>query len=670
MAAQTAPPAPRHVIVRVAIASESRPESSPGDGGDHTSHMAQFPKDATTHTQAHNAPREIGMDPADFERASRGLIAQHPTGVIQGAWGAAWDVSKYDFIEQGSANPDTVHPSLWRQAQLNNIHGLFEVGPGIWQARGYDISNITFIEGETGWIVIDPLTVEGCARDCLALANAQLGERPVVAVIYTHSHTDHFGGVLGVTTAEDVAAGRCRIIAPEHFLHEAIAENVIAGYAMARRALYQFGPLLPPGPRGHVDCGLGKAIPLSPPGLLAPTEDITHTGQELTVDGVRIVFQLTPESEAPAEMNFFFPDRMPGGGGWLCMAENCSHTMHNLIPIRGAQARNSLNWSKYIDEALELYGDHADVMFASHHWPRWGLDDVQGFLRRQRDMYRYIHDQTMRQANHGHTPLEIAEMIALPEEYRSEAHTTGYYGHLAHNVKAVYQRYLSWYDGNPANLWKLPPAEVGERYVDLAGGADALLAKARVSFDEGDYRWVAEVVGHVVFSDPDNTNARDLQADAFEQLGYQAESATFRNAYLMGAQELRNGHPNRNPAMRRGYLEAMTVEQLLDTMAVRLLAEEVAGIEVTINLQFSDGAPDWHVSISNRAMHNRPGLVPDVDATVTIDRSVLVEFGAAELTAQDAVDRGRVTVDGDAAAFVAVFGHLDTFLSMFPIVEP
>ncbi|HSH11449.1 MAG TPA: MBL fold metallo-hydrolase, partial [Ilumatobacter sp.] len=308
--------------------------------------MPTFPKDASPHTRAANAPRDLGMDPADFERASRGLIAQHPTGVIQGAWGTAWDINKYDFIEQGSVNPDTVNPSLWRQAQLNNIHGLFEVAPKVWQARGYDISNITFIEGETGWIVIDPLTIEGCARECLALANAQLGERPVTAVIYTHSHTDHFGGVLGVTTKEDVDAGRCRIIAPEHFLREAISENVIAGFAMARRAMYQFGPLLPAGPRQHVDCGLGKAIPLSPPGLIAPTEDITHTGEELVVDGVRIVFQLTPETEAPAEMNFFFPDH-----GWLCMAENCSHNMHNLIPIRGAQVRNSLAWSKYIDEA-------------------------------------------------------------------------------------------------------------------------------------------------------------------------------------------------------------------------------------------------------------------------------------------------------------------------------
>ncbi len=613
------------------------------------------------------------MDPADFERASRGLVAQHPTGVIEGAWGTAWDVGRYAFIEQGAPNPDTVHPSLWRQAQLNAIHGLFEVAPGCWQARGYDISNITFIAGDTGWIVIDPLTVEGCARDCLALANAQLGQRPVVAVIYTHSHADHFGGVLGVTSQEDVDAGRCRIIAPQHFLHEAVAENVIAGYAMARRALYQFGPLVPPGPRGHVDCGLGKAIAVSPPGLLAPTEEITATGEELVVDGIRIVFQLTPETEAPAEMNFFFPDRTAAGGGWLCMAENCSHNMHNLVPIRGAQVRNALNWAKYIDEALRLFGERTALLFASHHWPRWGADDVAGFLRKQRDLYRYIHDQTMRHANHGLTPLEIAELLALPDELRAEGHTTGYYGHLAHNVKAVYQRYLSWYDGNPANLWKLPPVEVGERYVALAGGPDALLAHARACFERGDYRWVVELVNHLVFADPANLAARELQADALEQLGYQSESATFRNAYLTGAQELRNGHPPRNDAMRRGMLTAMTVEQLLDSLAVRIKADEVAGTAVVAHLRCDGAHPwggDWTVVLSNGAMSAVAGLHETADVTLTLSRSVLVDIAGNATTIGGALAEGRAAAEGEVSALDALFGHLDTFRSMFPVVEP
>ena len=628
----------------------------------HTQGMPSAPKHASDHTRRVNQPRDLGMDPADFDRATRGLIGRHPTGVIEGPAGAAWDVGRYAFIEPGATNPDTVNPSLWRQAQLNAVHGLFEVAPGCWQARGYDISNITFVAGDTGWIVIDPLTAEACARDCLALANRHLGERPVAAVIYTHSHADHFGGVLGVTSHDDVTAGRCRVIAPEHFLREAVAENVIAGFAMARRGMYQFGALLPPGPRAHVDCGLGKAIPLALPGLIAPTEEITRTGEELTVDGVRIVFQLTPNTEAPAEMNFFFPDR-----GWLCMAENCSHNMHNLVPIRGAQVRDALEWSKYIDEAIRLFGDRCQVMFTSHHWPRWGGEDVDGFLRLQRDMYRYIHDQTMRHANHGLTPLEIAELVELPDEYRRHSHTTGYYGHLAHNVKAVYQRYLSWYDGNPAHLWQLPPIESGRHYVELAGGDRALLDHARRSFDAGDYRWVVELVNHLVFADPANEEARELQADALEQLGYQSESATFRNAFLTGAQELRGGAPGRHDAMRRPMLTAMTVGQLLDAMAVRLKAEEVGGLSVTAHL-ICEG--EWTVALSNRTISAVEGLFDDPDVTITCDRSVLVALSGNVSTLDDEIAAGRVEVVGAREALAALFDHLDTFRSGFPIVEP
>jgi len=627
--------------------------------------MGTAPKDATDHTRTANAPVELGFDPADFERASRGLVAEHPTGRIETDHGVVWDTHRYDFIERGSVNPDTVNPSLWRQAQLNNIHGLFEVAPGVWQARGYDISNVTFIAGDTGWIVIDPLTVEPCARACLDLANAQLGERPVVAVIYTHSHTDHFGGVFGVTTQADVDAGRCRVIAPEHFMRETIGENVIAGYSMTRRAMYQFGPLLPAGPRQHVDCGLGKAIPFWQPGLIAPTEDITHTGQELVVDGVRILFQMTPEAEAPAEMNFFFPDH-----GWLCTAENCTHNMHNLIPIRGALARDSLKWSKYIGEMIELWGDQVELMFASHHWPRWGHDDVISYLHLQRDLYKWVHDQTMRHANHGMTAVEIAEALSFPPELRAESHTIGYYGHLVHNIKAVYQRYLSWYDGNPANLWKLPPVDAGRRYVEVAGGADALLASARRAFDDGDYRWVVELVNHLVFADPANLEARELQADAFEQLGYQSESATFRNAYLTGAHELRNGTLPSRPAQRNGYLDAMAPDQLFDALAVRVKSEEVGGLAATVNVTFTDLDQQWVVELSNRTLHAVPGERPDAHVRVTTNKPALVAITSAELTFDEAVAAGSVTIDGDRAALDAIFDHLDTFMSQFPLVEP
>jgi len=630
--------------------------------------MGSAPKPATEFTRAANAPVELPFDEADFERAARGLVAQIEGGVITGPHGGAvWDVNRYDFIQRGAPNPDTVDPSLWRQAQLNAIHGLFEIGDGIWQARGYDISNITFIAGDTGWVIIDPLTVEPTARACLELANATLGERPVTAVIYTHSHTDHFGGVLGVTSPDDVEAGRCEIVAPEHFMRETIGENVIAGFAMTRRAAYQFGPLLPAGPRQHVDCGLGKAIPFFMPGLLAPTTDVTHTGQELVLDGVRVVFQMTPEAEAPAEMNFFFPDR-----GWLCMAENCTHNMHNLVPIRGALVRDARKWSRYINEAIELWADHSELSFASHHWPRWGRDDIRHFLTLQRDLYAWVHDQTMRRANQGYVATEIADALELPPELRAESHTIGYYGHLAHNSKAVYQRYLSWYDGNPAHLWQLPPTEAGRRYVELAGGAEALLAHARRKFDEGDYRWVAEVVNHLVFAEPDNEAARELQADTLEQLGYQSESATFRNAYLMGAQELRQGTLPSNPATHSGYLDAMTVDQLFDTMAVRVRSEDVGGVDVTINMTFPErGDERWVLGLSNRVIHYAGGRHdPDADATVTVSQFVLTELAAARTSIADALAAGDLSIDGDADAFSAIIDNLDVFMSNFKIVEP
>lgn len=631
--------------------------------------------DATAHTIAANrsAAGARVPDPSDIERARRGHIASLANSTIVGPGGrTVFDVGAYDFLRRGDSSPDTVNPNLWRHAVLNAHHGLFEVTSGVWQVRGYDISNITFLRGEKGWIVIDPLTSEHTARASLQLINEHVEQRPVTAVIYTHSHADHFGGVLGVTSRAEVDAGKCRIIAPEHFMRETIGENVIAGPAMARRATYQFGPLLPPGPRGHVDCGLGTAVPISPPTLLAPTEDITRTGQELVVDGVRVIFQLTPETEAPAEMNFYFPDLKA-----LCMAENCSHTMHNLVPIRGALVRNALNWSKYINESLQLFGDEATVLFTSHNWPRWENSDVRQFLVLQRDLYKWMHDQTMRLANKGFTPLEIAETLELPEEFQRHEHTRGFYGDLVHNAKAVYQRYLSWYDGNPANLHKHPPAEVGKRYVDLAGGADALLEHASSAFDRGDYRWVAELVNHLVFADPTNARARDLQARALEQLGYQAESATFRNAYLMGAMELRQGPPaNPNPNVRaRSLVREMTVDQVFDTISVRTISENLGGVSLATNWKFTDlrGTPDeqWTLGVSNRTIYSSRGShTSDAAATVTLARSKFLDIVLQDTTFVDAVKAGDVVIDGDAGALITIFGNLDTFSMGFPIVEP
>jgi alkyl sulfatase BDS1-like metallo-beta-lactamase superfamily hydrolase len=627
------------------------------------------PKSASVHTKAKNSTVTPPSDAGDFERAKRGFIASLPTGRINDANGRmVVDVNRYDFIRVGGPAPETVNPSLWRHAQLNAHHGLFEVADGVWQVRGYDISNITFVKGTEGWVVIDPLTTEATARASYELITAQLGHRPITAVIYTHSHADHFGGVLGVTTQAEVDAGKCRVIAPVGFLHETVGENVTAGPAMGRRAAYQFGPLLPAGPTGHVDCGLGNAVPLGPPGLIAPTEDITFTGEELVVDGVRIIFQLTPETEAPAEMNFFFPDQ-----GWLCMAENCSHTMHNLVPIRGALVRNSLKWSKYIDEAIEMFASDTKILFTSHNWPRWENKDLHEFLIQQRDLYKWIHDQTMRLANQGFTPLEIAATLVLPDEFKANDHTSGYYGDLVHNSKAVYQRYLSWYDGNPSNLNKLPPTEVGKRYVDLAGGADALVTKAQKAFDAGDYRWVTELLNHLIFADPTNTAARNLQADAMEQLGYQAESSTFRNAYLMGAQELRQGPPKPTPmpVRNKGLLLAMTIEQLFDSLSVRMKSEELGGVSLCVNWHFTDIDEKWILGISNRTLYATPGRhEKSAAATITLTRLTMLDVVTQATTFVDQITAGTISIDGDASALLEIFGKLDNITTGFAIVEP
>ncbi|MEY3615211.1 MAG: hypothetical protein RLZZ518_211 [Actinomycetota bacterium] len=631
-------------------------------------------KKASQHTVAANQrASDRKPDAADLERVRRGHIASLRDSVITSSDGRrVFDVGAYDFLRQGAAAPDTVNPNLWRHATLNAHHGLFKVVDGVWQVRGYDISNITFIRGTRGWIVVDPLTSEYTAQASLKLICDHVENLPVTAVIYTHSHADHFGGVLGVTNRAEVDAGNCRVIAPEHFLRETVGENVIAGPAMARRATYQFGPLLPIGPRGHVDCGLGIAVPTSPPTLLAPTEEITATGQELIIDGVRVVFQLTPETEAPAEMNFYFPELRA-----LCMAENCSHTMHNLVPIRGALVRNALNWSKYINESLLLFGADAEVLFTSHNWPRWGSEDLQEFLTLQRDLYKWMHDQTMRYANLGYTPLEIAETLVLPDEFLQHEHTRGFYGDLVHNAKAVYQRYLSWYDGNPANLHKLPPTEVGKRYVELAGGANHLLNAARAAFDAGDYRWVAELVNHLVFADPANDEARVLQADALEQMAYQAESSTFRNAYLMGAQELRQGPPKKaNANVRaRSLVREMTIEQVFDALAVRTMSEKLGGVALAVNWTFTDlhGTPDehWVLGVSHRTIYSSRGR-HDARAVagVTMSRSLLLDVVIQDTTFVDAIAGGQVSLEGDAGALITIFGNLDTFSMGFPIVEP
>jgi alkyl sulfatase BDS1-like metallo-beta-lactamase superfamily hydrolase len=612
---------------------------------------------------AASLPADTGEDFADARRGFIGTIAD--ARIANEAGRVFWDMGAFDFEAGDAPAPDTVNPSLWRQAKLNALHGLFEVTRGVYQVRGFDLSNITFIEGESGYIVIDPLISSETAAAALALMRLHRGDRPVTAVIYTHSHVDHYGGVRGVISEADIAAG-LRIIAPEGFLEAAVSENVLVGNAMNRRATYMYGALLPRGPTGHVDAGLGKAVSMGEVSLVAPTESISATGARLVVDGVEIIFQVTPDTEAPAEMNFFFPQF-----GALCMAENCSCHLHNLYTPRGAQVRDAKAWSFYIDEAAELFGADTKVLFASHHWPRWGSDKAVAFLRKQRDLYKFIHDQTLRLANHGLTALEIAEELALPPSLASEWYTRGYYGTLSHNAKAVYQRYLGWFDGNPANLHKHPPVEAGRRYVQLAGGAETLLAKARAAFQAGDYRWVAEIVAHLVFAEPANEAARLLQADTLEQMGYQAESGPWRSFYLTGAQELR--HPRPVVAEPRqaagGQLRALPADALLDSLSVRLNGAQAASRDLSLNIAFADVGQTFWLTVENAVLHHRAGAVANAPI-VTLSRATLVGLVLAEITLEAAIAEGAVRIAGDPADFGEMLSWLDRFDFWFEIVLP
>jgi alkyl sulfatase BDS1-like metallo-beta-lactamase superfamily hydrolase len=624
------------------------------------------PKDATEATKraladfAKELPADTG---ADFELVRQGFIGTIPDGkIVNAAGNAVWDMSTFAFEGEGCDCPDTVNPSLWRQAKLNSIHGLFEVTKGIYQVRNFDLSNITFIEGDTGYLVIDPLISAEPAAAALALMREHRGDKPVVGVIYTHSHVDHYGGIKGVLSDEDIANG-LQIIAPEGFLEEAVSENVLAGNAMGRRATYMYGALLPRNARGHVDAGLGKTVSMGQVSLVPPTVNISETGTRMTVDGIEIVFQVTPGTEAPAEMNFYFPQFKA-----LCMAENCSCHLHNIYTPRGAQVRDAKAWSWYIDEAIELFAGRTDVLFASHHWPRWGSDAAAAFLKKQRDLYKYVHDQTLRMANHGDTPLEIAEKLALPPTLAAEWYTRGYYGTLNHNAKAVYQRYLGWFDGNPANLHKHPPVEAGKRYVELAGGADGLIEKARAAFAKGDYRWVAEIVNHLVFADPSNADARNLQADALEQLGYQAESGPWRAFYLTAAMELRNPRPPSDTPRQgaAGQLRSLPAEQLLDSLSVRLNGERAGASEIAVNIRFTDTGERFLVTVENAVFHHYPGREAKDAPTVSLTRGALASLVIGEIALPDE----NVAVDGDAAPFAALLSFLDRFDFWFEIVMP
>ncbi|WP_405780931.1 alkyl/aryl-sulfatase [Streptomyces sp. NBC_00859] len=609
-------------------------------------------------------------DDQDFADADRGFLGRLDPCVVRDADGRLiWDNDAYAFLALEQDAPPTAHPSLWRQSRLTVKQGLYEVVPGIYQVRGLDLSNITFVEGERGVIVVDPLISKEVAAAALGLYREHRGERPVTAVIYSHSHVDHFGGVRGVVDAADVASGAVPVLAPAGFMEHAVSENVFTGPAMSRRSSYMYGAALPKGPAGQIGCGLGMTTSLGSVGLIAPTLGITRTGQEETVDGVRMVFQLTPGTEAPSEMNFHFPDLRT-----LCVAENACHTLHNVLTLRGALVRDPSAWARYLTETLRLFAGDFDTVFASHHWPTWGQERAVRFLEEQRDTYAYLHDQSVRLINAGLTGAEIAEELRFPEALDRAWHARGYYGTLSHNAKAVYQRYMGWFDGNPAHLWPHPPVEAAGRYVEFMGGADAVLAKARKSFEDGDLRWVAEVVNHVLFADPANAEARSLQADTFELLGRASESGPWRNFYLMGAAELRGGIIATPTRSAPDVLAALTAEQVFQSMAVRINGPRAAAAgRLVLRWEFTDTGEAWTLLLSNGALTAMAGDAPRGErpqAGLRLARTTLNAVLGRLTTFADEITAGTVAIDGDAMALAEFSSLLDAPDPDFPMVTP
>ena len=628
------------------------------------------PKPASEFTKAANTAVRSALpfnDRRSFADAQRGFIATLTPLTIKHSKGhTAYDLSQFDFLQGES--PDTVNPSLWRQAQLNaQHHGLFEICAGLYQVRSFDISNMTLIQGDQGWIIVDPLTSAESAQAALALANKHLGERPVSGVVITHSHVDHYAGIFGVVSPEDVASGVVPIIAPEHFVHEALSENVLVGNVMGRRATYMYGNLLKPGPQGFVTTGLGAALSLGTTGFMVPTDSVSKTGEARTIDGIDIEFQMTPGTEAPAEFVFFLPKFKA-----LCMAEITSHHLHNVYTLRGAQVRDALAWSEQINASIDLFGERLDVQFASHHWPIWGREQAVEYLQKQRDLYKFIHDQSLRQANLGYTKEEIAERVHLPDALGQEFYNRGYYGSVHHNARAVYVKYLGYFDGNPATLHALPPSESGLRYVKAMGGKDAVVKIAQAAFNEGDYRWVAELLNHIMMIDAEHTSARALLADTLEQMGYQAESAPWRNFYLCGALELRHGIPgSSNYAPSKDVLHGMPLADFFKLMAVRLLPEVVDGTQLKVNFELSDTSETWLLAIENSVLNAFPERqAEDAAATVKITSIALKQILLGSLDPSDLTAEGTLSIQGQLNIFAQLAPMFGNFPRRFPIGTP
>ncbi|KUO56980.1 MAG: hypothetical protein APF82_04900 [Sphingomonadales bacterium BRH_c42] len=622
---------------------------------------------ATGQTAAHNravVDRLPLADQSDFEDARRGLLAQLDADILNADGTVAWRVDAFDFL--AAEAPDTANPSLWRQSQLTAVHGLFEVVPGIYQLRGYDLSVMTLIAGKSGWIVVDPLLSPAPAKAGLELANRTLGERPVSAVIYTHSHGDHFGGVLGVTSPDELRSGKVRIYAPAGFMDETVGESVLAGTAMGRRAQYQFGAKLPVGPDGVIGVGLGPKLSVGTVGLLPPTRELSTEGETFDIDGVTFEFVDAGQTEAPAEMVFYLPQYRA-----LHTAEVVTRNFHNVLTPRGAIVRDSLQWSRKIDEILVRFGGVSEVMLASHHWPSWGGEEVRSKLRNQRDTYRYVHDQTLRLANQGLTMDEIAEQIGEPDFAASDFGTRGYYGTYRHNAKAVYQRYFGWWNGVPADYDPLPKVEEARQWVAALGGTDAALDQGRAAFGKGDYRWASRLLQTLVFAEPANREARQWLAASYEQLGFQAEGGTWRNIYLSAAQELRDP-PGGNAlnAATSEVLAAIPTLDLFNALAARFNPAKMQGEEAVVDFAFPDTGEAITVDLRKSVMFPRAGVGENASAKLTIARKDFNLVLAEKVRLMELLGSGAASLDGNPAALLALFGALDKPDPLFNIVEP
>ncbi|AVF62419.1 Beta-lactamase domain protein [Vibrio parahaemolyticus] len=633
---------------------------------------ASDPKDATKATISVNNQVKADLpfnDKKDFENAQKGFIAKQDVVTIKNDNGdVVWDLEAYKkYISLDKPSPNTVNPSLWRNAQLNMINGLFEVTDGIYQVRGYDLSNITFIKGDKGWIVFDPLISQETAKAALDFINKELGERPVTGVFYSHSHIDHFGGVRGIVDEEDVISGKVPIVASQGFTEHAVSENVIAGNAMGRRAVYMYGALLPRNEKGGVNGGLGQTTSTGVATMIKPTDIIEKTGEERTIDGVKMVFQYTPGTEAPTEMNIWFPDKKA-----LWMAENTTNTMHNILTLRGAQVRDALKWSSYLQETIDMWGDDVQVKFQSHHWPMWGQEDIVKYFKKQRDMYKYTHDQTVRLMNQGYIGSEISEMIEFPDEIGKTWSSRGYYGTLRHNSRAVYQRYMGWYNGNPSDLNNLPPKDAAVKYVEYMGGEQEAIKKAQADFDKGNYRWVAEVLKHVVFANPESGKGKTLLADAYEQMGYQAESGPWRSVYLQGAYELRNGTPSAGGTnvASPDIIKNMPPEMLFDYLAVRILPEKAAGKAFVMNLNFTDLDEKYSLYVENSVLNHTTKIAEKPDVALVLTKATLDDVQLGNITLEKAIADGQIKLDGNPQVLKDFVGMLDNFNFWFNIVTP